>query len=70
MKAARFRISGIGEPEKELKRLSSVRTSFRRWPSGSMYSYGSNGFSKARVGVVERLRLGRASFGGAALLVE
>jgi hypothetical protein len=35
-----------------------------------MYSNGSNGFSKARFGVVERLRLGRASFGGAGLLVE
>jgi hypothetical protein len=60
----------MGEFEKELKRLSSVKTSFRRCPSGSMYSNGSNGFSKARVDVVERLRLGRESFGGAGLLEE
>ena len=70
MKAARFRICGMGELENELKRLSSVRTLVRRIPSGSIYSYGSNGFSNARCGVVERLRFGRASFGGAGLLVE
>ena len=70
MKAARLRIWGIGELEKELKRVSSVRTSLRRMPSGSMYSYGSNAFSKLRFGVVERLRFGMASFGCVGLLVE
>ena len=70
MKAARFRICGIGEFVNELKRLSSVRTRFRWIPSGSMYSYGSNGFSKLRFGVVERPRRARDGLGCVELLVE
>jgi hypothetical protein len=68
--AARLRIWGIGELEKELKRSSPLRTSVRLMPSGSMYSYGSNGFCTLRLGVVDRPRLGTASFGCAGGLVE
>jgi len=70
MNAARLRIWGIGESLKELNRLSSVRTNVRRIPSGSMYSYGSNGLSNFRLGVVESALFGNASFGLAGPLVE
>lgn len=69
MKAARLRISGIGEFVKEWKRLSSVSISLRWWPSGSMYSNGSK-LAAFLFAEEERLRRGRESDGFAGVLME